>query len=655
MSFQCLKTLQAELRPIYLTDLIDFSDIQNTKSLNLSNKSLSELNNLPFPCTSIKTLDLSHNKLKTLSGLSQFHNLVSLDLSYNQIVSLFELNYTQNKYYVLNLCLKANPCARHPNALPSILAIFPKLRKYDGVDISDRLRKDIIDGFVLERKMMKYFVESFKIIRKLEQGVKCLKIEYELLQACKGRISAESGPYWEDINARHLRDLNKMVQMPKISEFWSGCEIAPSAIIDFIDFVSKALDFEASEFCEEKLVFEWAYKEVLLRLHKWGSHGLQLFIQEGLPGIGDNEEILVFKGMRLQGFRINEFEKPKKKLDPVSCDWNNSRVEREWEVFPVFPCDKGYLKAVFDVVQDQLRRIKDLQREKLELLSFDSSSIGIPSFADRFYQSSSKGKLGSKVLVESKDENRIRKVENKESIDPSQKKFIKANLEERKNNENYIETDKTTLKNTVKNTTNFQFTSSLKCSQTGVIENIKKALKILTKPLNKHSFLILHQILNFSSNYSKIRKPINHYKTTLLKKYFTPIRYLYILTKAKSLKSYEFHNSRLLLDSFYAIRNSALQNKHLKKRKREKEALKALKTQETQKQVQQEYENLISRLTENKQNIQKIWKILKENSKIPQDKCACGGFKCQDCISTKLSYIKNELQFLKQKLLKQPK
>ena len=652
MSFHCLKTLQAELRPIFLTDLIESSDIQNSTNLNLSNKNLSELNNLPFPCTSINSLDLSHNKLKTLSGLYQFQNLTSLDLSHNQIISISELNCVQNKSNVLKLCVKANPCIRHPNALPAILAIFPKLKFCDGVEISDKVKRDIFDGFRLERKILKYFVENFKITRKLEQDVKALKIEYELLQACKGRISVESGPFWEDINARHLRQLNKMFKIPKIPDFWNGLEITPCVVVDFIDFVGKALNFEASEVGEEeKKVFEWAYQEVLVRLHKWGLHGLQLFIQESMPGIGENEEILVFKGMRLMGVRISEFEKPKKKLDPVKCDWNN-RVEGEWGVFPVFPCDKGYLKAIFEVVQDQLRRIEYLQREKLELLSFDSSSLGIPSFADRFYESSNKSKLGLRVLDKSNEENRIKKVENNEFHNPNHKKIIKTSPDERENNESYTETDKTILRSIEKTNANLQYIQSFKHTQGNALANRKKALRILTKPLNRHNLLILHQILNISSNSSKSKKSINHYKSTLMQKYFTPIKYFYILYKAKNLKSYNYYNSRLLLDSFYAIRNSALQNKHLKKRKNAKKALKALEAKESQKLVQQEYEKLISRLTENKQNIQKIWKILKDNSKVPQEKCSCEGFKCQDCISSKLSYIKKELKFLKQKLLK---
>lgn len=645
MSFQCLKTLQAEVKEICLTDLVDFSDIDNKTLLNLSNQDLSILNKLPFSCQCIKNLNISHNKLKNLAGLSQFTSLTQINLSHNQISSLSELANIKNKKNLLKLFIKANPCLRNPNFLPIILKFFPKLTKIDDIEVTDNIKQDVFDGFRLEKKIIKYFVQTFKIIQGLEQGVKRVKVEYELLQACKWKISPESGPYWEDINARHLKELKKMMKIPKMPCFWTGCEIRPCVINDFIDFVSKSLGFYVDEMGNEKNVFEWVFKQVLLKLHKWGLHSLQLYLQENLGKVEGCQEIDVFKDMKIGEFKeFGEGEnRPRKILDPVKSDCKFKKWCGEWQIFPVFSCDKGYLKALFELVQEQIIRIEELQREKEELLSFDCSSIGIPSFADNFCE------IPENVL----------------KAETAKIKKPEKNFVESKNPEKFSNTNKSSLEHTENYNINPQSIANTELPNPKTMQDLekpnkisKKTLQTLTKVLESslHPRIqsIFHQILQSSSKkhlkQKNTEKSLNHFKLILIKKCFNPLRYFYILYKTKLIKSIDYYNGRLVLDSFYALRNSAAKRKHRRKKAAQiKEAKHQEKLQQEQI-SQQKYESLINRVTKNKKNIQKIWKIL-NNENLNPTKCDCGGFKCPTCTAEKIEYIKKELKFLKKKMI----
>ena len=63
----------------------------------------------------VTKLFLSHNKLRDLLGIEQYHNLTHLSLSYNSIDSLRELQRVKMPEKLVALSIKGNPISTHPN------------------------------------------------------------------------------------------------------------------------------------------------------------------------------------------------------------------------------------------------------------------------------------------------------------------------------------------------------------------------------------------------------------------------------------------------------------------------------------------------------------------------------------------------------------
>ena len=191
-----------------------------------------------------------------------------------------------------------------------------------------------------------------------------------------------------------------MIKIPKLPNFAYHSKIRPYMLMDYIEIVGKSLHYFMSDETDDssaQRLYKWMFCEVLLSLHSWGMHGLQLFLQEH-TSTGDldqcfEEEIEYFKTLCRNeegemkssdifpdvgtdmALRVRSFEK--------IFDKNSSGQENEWKIFPVFSCDGNYLKAMMSVLQMQVKQIEELDREKQELLSFDTSCLGIPSFSDR--------------------------------------------------------------------------------------------------------------------------------------------------------------------------------------------------------------------------------------------------------------------------------
>ena len=395
-----LPTFEPIQKPIKLSEIISKSHMSNGDSLSTNFSEATVIDTLPDFYLKVTKLSLSHNKLSSLTNISQFSQLTHLNISYNRLQSPQELLKVPHRENLLVLSIEGNPCSRHPDLIPIILTICPRLVDIDGFKISDHTRQDISDGVQLSKKLIPYLCKNQSILDGLDRDVKRIKLELELLQDCKLKITQETGPYWEDINARHDRWLKTTIKIPKLPNFAYHSKIRPYMLIDYIEIVGKSLHYFMSDETDDssaQRLYKWMFCEVLLSLHSWGMHGVQLFLQEH-TGTGNldqcfQEEIEYFRtlcsteedsqqysdifpnagtNMDLRGRSFERiFEK------------NTQVKENEWKVFPVFSCDGNYIKAILSVLQMQIKQIEELDREKQELLSFDTSCLGIPGFVDR--------------------------------------------------------------------------------------------------------------------------------------------------------------------------------------------------------------------------------------------------------------------------------
>ena len=217
--------------------------MSNGDSLSANFLSITEIDKVPGMYLKITKLNLSHNKISALNMIFQFSHLTHFDISHNLIQNIDEFLKIANREKLLVLCLEGNPCYRHPDLVPLVLMICPRLVEVNGTKITDHTRQDISDGILLSERILTYLCNNEQILEMLNRDVKRLKIEYELLECSKDWILCENGPFWEDINNRHSRDLKNMIKIPKLPNFTYHSKIRPYMIIDYVSTVGKMHQF----------------------------------------------------------------------------------------------------------------------------------------------------------------------------------------------------------------------------------------------------------------------------------------------------------------------------------------------------------------------------------------------------------------------------
>jgi Leucine-rich repeat (LRR) protein len=144
MEIHQFKTLKVSFRNVCLSEVLDEND-SKCETFQARSLGITQIDKLQFSCIKIKKLDLSQNRIVHLSGLFQFPNLTNLNLSQNLIQSLTELLNIKNKSNLLFLQVNSNPFARHPNVLSLVVQLFPRLKKFDDVQVTDDLKQEIFD------------------------------------------------------------------------------------------------------------------------------------------------------------------------------------------------------------------------------------------------------------------------------------------------------------------------------------------------------------------------------------------------------------------------------------------------------------------------------------------------------------------------------
>ncbi len=105
------------------------------KKLSLVEKCIASIDPLQNPLrSSLDTLYLSNNELRTLENLEQFTALTKLSLGFNNIAALSELTHLPPT--LESLTLEGNPVAAAVNYRAHLISLLPRLRSLDGVPVT---------------------------------------------------------------------------------------------------------------------------------------------------------------------------------------------------------------------------------------------------------------------------------------------------------------------------------------------------------------------------------------------------------------------------------------------------------------------------------------------------------------------------------------
>lgn len=694
-------------KSIKLSEVITQTHMSNGDSLNLSFSEISILDKIPGLYLKITKLYLSHNRLSSLSHIVQFQNLTHLNIAHNLISSVEELQKVPNRENLVVLCVDGNPFARHPDLTPLILQVFPRLAEIDGNKLSDHTRQDMSDGMILTGKLIEYICKNEAILEKFDQDVKRTKIEFELLQSCKWKITQTTGPYWEDINARHQKDLKKMLKIPKLPSFTYHSKIRPYMVLDYIDTVGKAVHYFLSDEVDSQTMqrlYKWLFCEILLHLHSWGMHGLQLFLQENTSS-GDLDRCFEEELKFFQSLATEKAPKTFSDIFPVASMKTPAKTsENSWKNFPVFSCNPDFLKALLAVLQMQVKQIEELEREKQELLSFDTSCLGIPSFSEKYIEANRVCSFDLSQENRASSRATIKRLGSPNMFGASPREFFDSEGNPKKF-QDIIQDDDTNLSSCRVNSTEkmrLQQEFLMKSEQDRIVgllqtekakvaeekaeieEKIKQIEEIrnIEKEIEKErrgiesekSFKLLKTGAGVLANFVKktrvlwgfaaikkicrngleiaekdLQKAERHFNKKACKTAFLALRYNFIIAKTKKIKADDFYRGRLILDSFFAWKNIHVCGVTKKKVFKAEKPKKVKNTEDLA--LRKEFEKLLKRLTHSEKNIARLWKILKKKKNCIKRECLCGGFKCPSCIKEKTKFIKKELIYLKKKIV----
>lgn len=645
MEIHHLKTLQSNFRNICLSDVVDDENLKKG-TLKAVNYSINEINKLHFSCLMIKKLDLSHNRIQNLLGLFQFPNLTNLNISHNLIQSIAELKKIKNKANLINLSVKCNPFTRYPDIVPLVIQIFPRLKKLDDIKITDNLKQELFDGRRLEKKLINFFSKNLSMIQTMQRQISCMKLEYELLQL--GKVKNKDGPFWEDVNARHQRDLARLQRLPVFSQNFFTFNCTTSGLNNLIDSFGKSVHDLVEENYGRKEAALDLFKKIMLKMHSWGAHGIQLYIHENMKNQDSPEEELdVF-------LSLSVFAQIKKMS--LECTGNNFGFNEEaLNIFPVFPLNSLYLKALHESLLEQVKTILELYRELEELLCFDASSLGIPSLAHKHYLIKQDA-LNDCSMIESVVD--ISKI----SFSDAKEDSPIAKVHSRRYSNYECEEEKDEKLEDLKKILEFSDEiqkikeNSLRSHHVSIETRMSKLKSItlyhLSKALNQIISISQCKAKKYVKNFQDFTKSTGFFKRLYSSKAFSIFKNILSESKFKIARAQEFYEGRVKLDTFYCLKH------YTARLKRKARALKTKKIQENiekskiRQEVRQEFNKVVSRLTENEANIKRIWKILKD-PEVP--KCRCGGFNCENCTTKKTKTIKKELRFLKEKIMKDVK
>ena len=715
MSFHYFKSQDNPGKLCKLSDVINPKHLVNGDLLNLDHLNISELDKIPGCYLKVTKLNLTYNRLTSLSGLAQFKNLTHIFLSSNQIEHFGEIEKIPNKEQVVVLTIESNPISTHPDLVPLSLLVFPRLVEVNGKRITDHARQDLLDGIELSKQVVLFMSKNEILLQGLEKDLKSLKAELQNSQSREKR----SFEVAQSTEAEGLKG-KRAVKVPELPKLSYQSKIRPYMILDLIDLVGKSahyyLNDEVDLLTQEK-VFKWLFCEILLNLHSWGSHELQSYLQSKAnhsdPDACFDLQLKLFQSMKFKFKGRHNFMDifPNEALN-LNCKSgliaSYFEETEDWTAFPVFSLNSEYLKAMMMVLQLQTKQLEELSKEKEDLLTFDATVLNVPGLVGKFNEGNRNVSYDFSQDLRASSRTTVKRYGSPINLSPSPNENIdqteykrKAGSIDAKTDESLektkiiemrmeVESEKLRLEHKKKELEDKErLAEELRMEK--LRENqkkiemirkkfegiVRKGLEVLERALNAREKNWFDGILlgsldeqrgecgvygargtqrvdggEIEIKREKIERAKKFLEFKLMKKGFGPLRYFQVLGKAKRIRAEEFYNGKSVLDHFYKWKVFLKEVKKEKKAELDrKNAVRDGKNKEKL-EFKQELEKLLKRIISNEKNMKRIMRSLKEKRvKFDRD-CICGGFKCQVCLQEKTNFINTELKAIKSELIK---
>ena len=100
----------------------------------------------------LEYLNLALNNIQKVENLAKCENLKKLDLTVNFIVELTSIESLKNNFFLEEMYMTGNPCAKFENYREFVIATLPSVQRLDGTDITNTERLEALQNLSSIRK-----------------------------------------------------------------------------------------------------------------------------------------------------------------------------------------------------------------------------------------------------------------------------------------------------------------------------------------------------------------------------------------------------------------------------------------------------------------------------------------------------------------------
>ncbi|KAL4455778.1 hypothetical protein ABPG74_003188 [Tetrahymena malaccensis] len=155
-----------------------FDDIK----ISVVQKSINEIDRLPYKYNNIEILYLSNNNLTDLEGIQQFKKLRTLTLAHNELSNVKILRQISQLNSLEQLNLSGNPIAKHPNYKIYLLTVLPNLKSLDGRPVSEEARLKAEIKAKQQTQLLQLMLRNYCEIIKLNSFGRKIDLHREMIQ-----------------------------------------------------------------------------------------------------------------------------------------------------------------------------------------------------------------------------------------------------------------------------------------------------------------------------------------------------------------------------------------------------------------------------------------------------------------------------------------
>lgn len=362
-----------------------FEEIIKSKILKVNSRDLETLGNLNlFPeLKRLTVLNLSHNLIYSLKGISLLENLTSLTLSYNKLEDIKELKRINFKRSIINLDIDFNPLTNHPNYRLILIDIFPSLQFLDGLEIDSSIENSYKDVYLKLSQILIPFLTLLDFDVEIVENL-IDKIEKLKSGEIEGKKPSLNKLLFEAYNDSHEGELSNKILRPEQTPeeiIKKYAELTRYARICNILNLKEKFNSEGDEEMDnsEKTKFLISLlKELIKNIQNYTNNFKGIQFLSGIELTAMYEDI--FRKMTLEYTDENDFSLDnylkKKLLKSYSTSSENDSFIEQFNNDPIFAFD-SLLESfyhIWPVNEEASSSVLGFNEEKYIINDLDSTS-----------------------------------------------------------------------------------------------------------------------------------------------------------------------------------------------------------------------------------------------------------------------------------------